>query len=611
MRLEDRAGFWPLVFVGYFLFQAVWRRATGGALGLDEAQIILDGQGLAWGYGAQPPLYGWLQWGFLRLMPDPILAMALLKNALLASTFLLVYRLLRSAHPPRVAGLAAASMMLLPQIAWESQRALTHSVLCTTLAAAAALVFWTRVLPGRPGADLLFGLAVGLGMLAKANFVFVPVALVLAAASLPELRRGLRPAGMAVAGRWRRRSASGRRSGRSGTPSRLRLDLQAPAGSGALGGGGRRARAAGAGGRGRRVPGVAGGGAGDFALALRPAGGAGGGAVLERFLLRTVVVGLVLAAAAVLVTGSTTTKDRWLQPVLYLAAPVATLWLLPRMREAGGRWLGRAVAALAVLAAAALPVALVTGTPGEVARGGAPVAGSRRASRSGPEPGRIVVDPEWLAGNFHYLHPEWPVERAQDAVLAPGETALLVVRTGGDGGRGRGRDRRAVGAGAGAGGGGAGVGALSVAAGGEPRPARGAARGGSVGGVRAGAGRLEQEPDAALGLVDPDLEQAGGRHVAVLVAGGVQAAHARRQLRGCRRRARPACPAGRRSRRRCRRCAACRAMSPIECSVMPPSLRARSAIGSVIAKICVACSSRAGGSRGSAGPTCASGSSWS
>ena len=62
----DRAGFWPLAFVGYFLFQAVWRRATGGALGLDEAQIILDGRGLAWGYGAQPPLSGWLQWAFFR-----------------------------------------------------------------------------------------------------------------------------------------------------------------------------------------------------------------------------------------------------------------------------------------------------------------------------------------------------------------------------------------------------------------------------------------------------------------------------------------------------------------------------------------------------------------
>ena len=428
----DRAGFWPLAFVGYFLFQAVWRRATGGALGLDEAQIILDGRGLAWGYGAQPPLYGWLQWAFFRLVPDPILAMALLKNALLASTFLLVYRLLRSAHPPRVAGLAAASMMLLPQIAWESQRALTHSVLCTTLAAAAALVFWTRVLPRRPGAHLLFGLVVGLGMLAKANFVFVPVALVLAAASLPELRRGLSPAGIAVAGAVAAAICVGPAIWALRHPDvafastyKLRRDPELSAVAAA----------------GRGLLALAGAVGGFLALPVvvlgilrwrcgRPAA-PGAAPVLDRFLLRTVVVGLALVVVAVLVTGSTNTKDRWLQPVLYLAAPVATLWLLPRMREAGGRWLGRAVAALAVLAAAALPVALVIGTPGEVARGGAPVAEvAAGVAERFPEPGRIVVDPEWLAGNFHYLHPEWPVERAQDAVLAPGETALLVVMDG-------------------------------------------------------------------------------------------------------------------------------------------------------------------------------------
>ena len=71
------------------------------------------------------------------------------------------------------------------------------------------------------------------------------------------------------------------------------------------------------------------------------------------------------------------------------------------------------------------------GTPGEVARGGAPVAEvAAGVAERFPEPGRIVVDPEWLAGNLHYLRPDWSVERAQDAVLAPGETALLVVMDG-------------------------------------------------------------------------------------------------------------------------------------------------------------------------------------
>ena len=43
-------------------------------------------------------------------------------------------------------------------------------------------------------------------------------------------------------------------------------------------------------------------------------------------------------------------------------------------------------------------------------------------------------------------------------------------------------------------------------------------------------GGLEQEPGAPLGLVDPDLEQAGGGHIAVLVAQPVRLAHAHGQL---------------------------------------------------------------------------------
>src|SRR5262252_7686524 len=44
------------------------------------------------------------------------------------------------------------------------------------------------------------------------------------------------------------------------------------------------------------------------------------------------------------------------------------------------------------------------------------------------------------------------------------------------------------------------------------------------------AGRLEQEPGAPLGLVDPVLDQAGAGHVLVLVANRVSLAQARRQL---------------------------------------------------------------------------------
>jgi hypothetical protein len=47
----------------------------------------------------------------------------------------------------------------------------------------------------------------------------------------------------------------------------------------------------------------------------------------------------------------------------------------------------------------------------------------------------------------------------------------------------------------------------------------------------AGAARLEQEPDAPLGFVDPHFQQARRRDVAVLVADAVRFAHAVRQAR--------------------------------------------------------------------------------
>src|ERR1700727_1076018 len=46
---------------------------------------------------------------------------------------------------------------------------------------------------------------------------------------------------------------------------------------------------------------------------------------------------------------------------------------------------------------------------------------------------------------------------------------------------------------------------------------------------RAAAGRFKQEPSPALGHVDPNLEQAGGRDVAVFVAHVMDLAQARRQ----------------------------------------------------------------------------------
>ena len=170
----------------YFLLQLLVRETVAGGVEKDEAEQLLWTQTLAWGYGPQPPLYSWLQWAVFRLTGPTVFGLALLKNALLFATYALTWAAARWLLAPAPAALAAASLLLLPQIAWESQRDLTHTVLVTT---AAAATLWLAIgLLQRPSTPRYAGLGVALaaGALAKYSFLLVPLAL--AGAALPDRR---------------------------------------------------------------------------------------------------------------------------------------------------------------------------------------------------------------------------------------------------------------------------------------------------------------------------------------------------------------------------------------------------------------------------------------
>lgn len=424
---------WYLVICGYFAAQALWRRALGGGLTLDEAEMLLWSRHLAWGYGSQPPLYSWLQWLTFQIVPDRLLALALLKNALLATFYLAVYRLLRCAHPPRVAGPAALSLFLLPQISWESQRDLTHSVLVLTMAALATLAFWTRTLAGRRGGWLLFGIAVGFGLLAKANFVVVPAALLLAAASLPELRPRLSGRGIAVAGLATAAVAA--------LPVRWMLahpDL-ALTSVDKLGVGAGPSPAAALAAIGTLAQSLA------SLLALlavvlgaivvvlqrgtrAAAAEAPAATPLDRLLLRTVAIGLALVLLAMIAGGMPDLRDRWLTPAVYLLAPAATVGMIERTGSAGGRALLRTIAVLAALVFVALAVHVRYGRPGDPSLTRAPVeeiAATLDARFPGAE--RIVAEPAWLAGNLLYRRPDLPVVSSRVPGEAPEREARVVA----------------------------------------------------------------------------------------------------------------------------------------------------------------------------------------
>src|SRR5215471_55032 len=124
-----------LVTLTYFAIQIVLRLLISNSADRDEADQLVQTQKLSWGYGPQPPLYTWIPLAFLKVFGLSLLPVLLLKNLLLFCTYLLTYlnaKFTTNRHDCGVA--AAASLLFIPQIAWESQRDLNHSVLASTLA---------------------------------------------------------------------------------------------------------------------------------------------------------------------------------------------------------------------------------------------------------------------------------------------------------------------------------------------------------------------------------------------------------------------------------------------------------------------------------------------
>jgi lipopolysaccharide core galacturonosyltransferase RgtB len=173
----------------YFALQVLIRLTGSPVLELDEAEQVVVTQWWVAGYSGQPPLYAWVQKLAFEILGVNLLALSLVKNALLFLTYLFVYLSARRLLPDaRLAVLATLSLLLIPQVAWESQRDLTHSVMVTTVTAAGfyVLLRWLN----RPTVVhyLLLGLLFGLGLLSKYNYTLFAAAVLCALLTLPRGR---------------------------------------------------------------------------------------------------------------------------------------------------------------------------------------------------------------------------------------------------------------------------------------------------------------------------------------------------------------------------------------------------------------------------------------
>jgi 4-amino-4-deoxy-L-arabinose transferase-like glycosyltransferase len=178
------------LILGYLAVHLLTRLALGPTLGIDDAEQALFAQGWSWGYRfRQPPLFTWLVLPLFEGLGPGILALSLLRYALLAVTFIAMYAVARRwVGEPRLAALAAYSFALIYVFAFYAHHDLTHTTALGALLALTFLAFARLVERPGLGAYLALGACVGLGMLAKWNYVMLAGGLLLACLARPDLR---------------------------------------------------------------------------------------------------------------------------------------------------------------------------------------------------------------------------------------------------------------------------------------------------------------------------------------------------------------------------------------------------------------------------------------
>ncbi|MCV3738568.1 glycosyltransferase family 39 protein [Rhizobium sp. TRM96647] len=179
LRASPNAVF--ILLAAYFAVNFLVRMALPDSLERDEAQQVLLSQWLAAGYDTQPPFYNWLQYALIQITGPSVFAISLLKNLMLFAAYLAYGLAARTVLKDRdLAIIATLSLLTIPQIAFEAQRDLTHTV-AVVFAAALFLFGFLRTLAAPTALSyLVAGVAIGIGMIAKYNFALLPAAGLLA-----------------------------------------------------------------------------------------------------------------------------------------------------------------------------------------------------------------------------------------------------------------------------------------------------------------------------------------------------------------------------------------------------------------------------------------------
>jgi 4-amino-4-deoxy-L-arabinose transferase-like glycosyltransferase len=179
-----------LIIGAYLIVHFAVRLWMGPTLGLDDAEQVLFAQHWLLNYRFRaPPLFTWVLTGASSVINPGVLAISIMRYALLAMfagfTYLTARRLIRD---PRLAALAVFSFTTVYVFGYYSHHDLTHTTVLSTFLAAAWYAFVRLAERPTLGWYLALGLSFGLGMLGKWNFVIFALALTLACLAHPAYR---------------------------------------------------------------------------------------------------------------------------------------------------------------------------------------------------------------------------------------------------------------------------------------------------------------------------------------------------------------------------------------------------------------------------------------
>lgn len=187
--LSARGAFvlWAVLLVLVWALRAFLFPGTGA----DDGEQLVHSQNWAWGYGPRnPPLFTWLVIIAQQVFGVTIASVVFVKFALLGGALLLLYRIARRMlDDERLAALAVLAPLGFYYVAWDTVFNFTHTAMLAFGVCLTVQAFLT--LAARPDRRryFFFGIAMGIGALAKYNYFIFLGAFLAATLTDPALRR--------------------------------------------------------------------------------------------------------------------------------------------------------------------------------------------------------------------------------------------------------------------------------------------------------------------------------------------------------------------------------------------------------------------------------------